>query len=398
MPTLQSQAVSQENPTEEAERKLREAGKLPPSRAEDPAAWVERMLTLSKQMSGGQNNAIRFMQDLDEMDPTACTTISMPDMEFWNTPKKDKTEEQLRHIEARAGTLQKGINLDMIDKWEVTERIIKRALDEDATWAVSYSGGRDSTVLSHFITEQMNIRDIPHVMSNTRMEYPESIKQVRNWFRRLEALGVECHTVFPDRRPNELWKDIGVPLWSKGLAYKYRKFSRSKSDKIPSNVPAYLHDDFRKAKAMGLKITEKCCEELKKKPMKRWDKEHGVNGHFTGVRCAESRMRRLAWIQKGALYQSSEQGNMWFANPLAFWTLEDVEGYLREFNLEVLRPDTPTGGSGCVTCMFGCQSRAQEGTNNNMQDLKERNPKMWRAALDEWGYRDVLDKMEIPYE
>ena len=365
---------------------------------EDSSEKVIRYLEMDKQLACRTDESIRFLQAVEEQDPTSCTAISMPDMEFWNTPKKDKTPEQLLHIKDRAGTLQKGINMDIVDKMDVTERVVKRALDTGQSWAVSYSGGRDSTVLSHFMTRYMGIRDIPHVMSNTRMEYPESIKQVRNWFAWLREQGVECHTVFPDRRPNELWKEIGVPLWSKGLAYKYRKFSRSKSDKMPSSVPAYLHDAFRKAKAMGLKITEKCCDELKKKPMKKWDKEHGVNGHFTGVRCAESRMRRLVWIQKGALYQSSEQGDMWFANPLAFWTLEDVEAYLRQHKLEVLRPDTPTGGSGCVTCMFGCQSRAAEGTKNNMQDLKERNPKMWRAALDDWGYRDVLEKMEIPYE
>lgn len=371
---------------------------------ESPQEQIERIIQLSKEMEGGNSGGgladhIRFMRALEEeQNPNECHFVTMPDMKFWNTPAAKKTEAQKQHIKDRANILQKGINLDMSEKYDVTERIIKRALDQDMKWAVSYSGGRDSTVLSHFMVETMGITDIPHVMSNTRMEYPESIKQVRNWFRRLEERGVECHTVFPDRRPNELWKEIGVPLWSKGIAYKYRKFSRSKSDKIPKDVPKGLHDDFRKAKAMGLKITEKCCDELKKKPMANWDKEHGVGGHFTGVRCAESRMRRLAWIQKGALYEAKEQKGLWIANPLAFWTLEDIEEYLAFHKIEVLRPDTPTGGSGCVTCMFSCHVRAAEGVNNSLQDLKTRNPKIYAAALDDWGYREVLDAMNIPYE
>jgi len=32
-----------------------------------------------------------------------------------------------------------------------------------------------------------------------------------------------------------------------------------------------------------------------------------------------------------------------------------------------------------------------------MQDLKTRNPKMHAAALDDWGYRAVLDELGIPY-
>jgi 3'-phosphoadenosine 5'-phosphosulfate sulfotransferase (PAPS reductase)/FAD synthetase len=357
------------------------------------------MLDMKRQLVGEQaeTSGIQFLMAMEDRDPFSCTTISMPGMSFWNLSAKVKTQAQKDHIDDRANTLQKGIGLSLDDKLGITERIINRALAEDTTWALSYSGGRDSTVLSHIIVERMGLK-IPHVMSNTRMEYPETIKQVKDWYERIRAHGVECHVCFPDRRPNELWKDIGVPLWSKEIAYKYRKFLKSKSDKISSHVPETLHADFRKAKSLGLKITDKCCDELKKKPMKKWNKEYGIGGHFTGVRCAESRARRLAWIQKGALYQAVTHGNMWIANPLAFWTLEDVETWLKEHKLTVLRPDTPTGGSGCVTCMFGCQARAADGMKNNMQDLKERNPKMWRAALDEWGYRDVLDKMEIPYE
>jgi len=361
---------------------------------------VKEMVLLSKQLSQSGaaegNNTFRFLQQVQNRDPEGCATISMPGMDFWNS--SNKSPMQKAHIIDRAQTLQAGINMDLMAKVDMTERIIKRALEVKTKWALSYSGGRDSTVLSHFMVEHMGMKDIPHVMSNTRMEYPESIKQVKNWYERMKAQGVDCHVCYPDARPNELWKRIGVPLWSKQIAYKYRKFSRSKSDSMPSYVPEGLHGQFRKAKSMGLKITEKCCDELKKKPMQKWDKANGIGGHFIGVRCAESRSRRLAWIMGGSLYQAKTHKNLWVANPLAYWTQENVEEWLSDHKIEVLRPDTPTGGSGCVTCMFGCQSRSAEGTKNNMQDLKERNPKMWRAALDDWGYRDVLDKLEIPYE
>jgi 3'-phosphoadenosine 5'-phosphosulfate sulfotransferase (PAPS reductase)/FAD synthetase len=294
--------------------------------------------------------------------------------------------------------LQAGINRPYEDKLKHARKVVKQALDKDVKWAVSFSAGRDSTALSHLLVEELGHTDIPHVMSNTRMEYPETLMMFKKWRTWLGDRGVECHQVFPDVRPKDLWPKIGVPLWSKQVAYKYRKFAASKSDKIPIHTPEDLHDDFRKAKACGLKITEKCCDYLKKKPMKKWDKEHGITGHFTGVRCSESRARRLAWIQQGALYQAVTHGNMWISNPLAFWTEADVARYLQENNIEVIKPNTLNGGSGCVTCMFGCRSRALEGEKNNMQDLKTRNPKMWQTALDDWGYREVLDQLGIPYE
>ncbi len=221
---------------------------------------------------------------------------------------------------------------------------------------------------------------------------------VNSWFRRLRELGVECHTVFPDVRPNTLWKDIGVPLWSKEIAYKYRKFAKSKSENISKHVPANLHDQFRLAKSKGLKITDKCCEALKKKPMWKWDRLHDIAGHFTGVRCSESRARRLAWLQKGALYQAVTHHNLWICNPLAFWTLADVERYLKDNELTVIRPDTASGGSGCVTCLFGNKMQEAAGIPNAMQELKISNPKMHACALDERGYREVLDTLGVPYE
>jgi 3'-phosphoadenosine 5'-phosphosulfate sulfotransferase (PAPS reductase)/FAD synthetase len=326
-----------------------------------------------------------------------CDLVTLPRMAFWNNSVK--TAEQKAHIIDRAQTLQAGINRPFEDKLLHARKVIKQSLEvAGVNWAVSYSAGRDSTALSHLMTEEIGIRHVPHIMSNTRMEYPETLQMFKVWKLWLAERGVECHQVFPEMRPKELWPLIGVPLWSKQIAYKYRKFAASKSDKIPAHTPEDLHDQFRQAKAAGLKITEKCCDYLKKKPMKKWDKENNVQGHFTGVRCSESRARRLAWITSGALYQAVHHGGLWISNPLAFWTDADVARYLDERKIHVLRPDTLSGGSGCVTCMFGCRSRAQEGTPNAMQDLKTRNPKMWQTALDDWGYREVLDQLGIPYE
>lgn len=325
-----------------------------------------------------------------------CSLISMPNMGFWNSKKK--SPEELAHIIDRAQTLQAGINMPYADKVKHAKKVISAALKQHQHWAISYSGGRDSTVLSHLMVEGMGILNIPHVMSNTRMEYPETIKMVTAWYARMRELGVECNVVFPDVRPHTLWKQIGVPVWSKEIAYKYRKFAASPTDNVPVHVPDDLVAEFRRAKAAGIKITEKCCDVLKKKPLKKFNQKLGIKGNFTGVRCSESRARRLAWITKGALYQAVTHGNQWIANPLAFWTEQDVATYLKVHQIDVLRPDTLSGGSGCVVCMFGCRSRAQEGTPNALQDLKTRNPRMWTAALDDWGYRDVLEFLNIPYQ
>lgn len=226
------------------------------------------------------------------------------------------------------------------------------------------------------------------------MEYPETVTQIAKWFAGLRLIGIECHTVFPEVRPKDLWKKIGVPLWSKAIAYKFRKFANSPGDRIGAGVPENLKPSFRKLKAAGLKVTDQCCDELKKKPLKRWAKANGFNGSFTGVRCGESRVRRLTWMRFGALYNSKYHGDQWVANPLAFWTDADVARYLDENGIRPIKTPGCRGGSGCVTCMFGCHLNQ----TNPMQELAKTNPKMHAAALDDWGYREVLDFLGIPYE
>jgi hypothetical protein len=212
----------------------------------------------------------------------------------------------------------------------------------------------------------------------------------------LREWGVECHTAYPDAKPKDLWKEIGVPLWSKQIAYKFRKYQHSPKDLMSKAVPDHVREQFKLVKEAGLQVTDKCCSKLKKEPMKAWDRVHGITGHFTGVRCSESRDRRLAWILKGALYHASTH-QMHICNPLAFWTQDDVERYLDDNDIRPIKIPTIRGGSGCVTCMFGCHIAAKEGRPNALQELATLNPKMHAAALDDWGYRPVLDLLGIPY-
>lgn len=337
-----------------------------------------------------------------------CSLVMLPNPPFWNN--KAKTPEEKAEIKERAQTLQAGIRMTYEQKVAHAELVIRKALDVDTShrpmkeagatrgvkWAVSYSGGKDSTVLSHIMTFGMGL-NIPHVMSNTRMEYPETVRQVNKWYAMLRDWGVECHTAYPEAKPKDLWRKIGVPLWSKQMGYEYRKFFRSPKGRMSASVPDNLRPLFVKSKELGLKITDQCCDELKKKPMKKWNRENGVSGTFTGVRASESRIRRMTWIRMGAMYESSYHGKLWVANPLAFWTDEDVARYLDENTIRPIPIPTVRGGSGCVTCMFGCHIAAREGRPNALQELATLNPKMHAAALDEWGYREPLDLLGIPY-
>lgn len=81
---------------------------------------------------------------------------------------------------------------------------------------ISYSGGKDSTVLSH-IAKQM-YPDILHLFSNTTNEYPETIRHIR-WEK--EENGTNLITVLPIDAKGEMWtfkkiiEHYGYPMFSK---------------------------------------------------------------------------------------------------------------------------------------------------------------------------------------
>jgi 3'-phosphoadenosine 5'-phosphosulfate sulfotransferase (PAPS reductase)/FAD synthetase len=81
---------------------------------------------------------------------------------------------------------------------------------------ISYSGGKDSTVLSH-IAKSM-YPDILHIFADTTNEYPETIEHV-HWEK--EKNGTNIITVIPKDKHDEIWtfkkvvERYGYPMFSK---------------------------------------------------------------------------------------------------------------------------------------------------------------------------------------
>lgn len=322
-------------------------------------------------------------------EPDDCSLVMLDMPDGWQSGSADQNDLRMRGMVREAG-----IRLPYERKIRHALRVLEQAFQKDVNWAVSYSGGRDSSVVSHLIETRLPGVKLPHVMSNTRMEYPETMQTVRRRFEHLRSLGYVCGYAVPEHRPAELWHKIGIPLWSKMIASKYRQYYATGNEAHMRRVPRSLHDAFRRLRSARIQVTDKCCDELKKKPMKKWDKAHGITGKITGTRCSESRARKLMWLQRGTLYNSSRNGT-WLCHPLAFWTLQDVLRYINENEVDVTVPKTPSGSSGCVTCLFGCHMSAMEGSENAMQILARQNPRMHQAALG-WGYADACQAAGIP--
>jgi 3'-phosphoadenosine 5'-phosphosulfate sulfotransferase (PAPS reductase)/FAD synthetase len=226
---------------------------------------------------------------------------------------------------------------------------------------ISFSGGKDSTVLLHIARQ--DYPDIKAVFVDTGLEYPE-IKQF-----------VRTHENVEIVRPKKTFKQViceyGYPMITKkvskfigdaqrgvkyALDYVNLEGSAVRNGKISKwNVNRYkdlLNADFR--------INNKCCDVMKKNPAFTYQREN-QRKPLTAQMAAESEQREHNWLRFGCNMFDAKHP---ISNPMSFWTEQDVLQYIRDNKLpiasvygDIVYEDTDgqTRFEGCgKLCTTGC--------------------------------------------
>jgi 3'-phosphoadenosine 5'-phosphosulfate sulfotransferase (PAPS reductase)/FAD synthetase len=318
-----------------------------------------------------------------------CEFIELDNPKNWQS--KEKTEAEKLEMSRRGKAREAGMRCDYYAKMDFTVRCLRRALQRLplSQWCLSWSAGNDSTALSCVLRNVMKMK-VHHIMSNTRLEYPETIRNMHAYKKVLESEGVGLTIAYPDKRPMEVWAEDGIPLFSKEITSKYRQWISTGNDNHLKRVPPDIREAFVRLRDKGIMLTDKCCDELKKKPMRKVHKAMGFKGSFTGVRASESQARKLAYLQRGALYYSS-RNRQWICNPIVHWSESDVQRCLKENGVELERPGNGQGRSGCINCGFGCHIEQKAGKQNSLQILSVDNPQMWSRTMVDWKFQEACD-------
>lgn len=275
---------------------------------------------------------------------------------------------------------------------------------------ISFSGGKDSTVLLH-IARQIS-PDIPAVFIDTGLEYPE----VREFALRQENV----IRLKPEMNFRKVIDTYGYPLISKEVAlfiYTARNCPNGKCAErfIPNNEHdlkygmAYSMVKWGDLKNSDIPISNACCNVMKKKPAKKFEKETGLYP-ITAVMASESRIRKNSWLKNGCNAFDSKRP---ISNPMSFWTEQDVLQYLLENNIpyasvygDIVKDSkgklktTGCDRTGCVFCGFGCHRDKEP---NRFQRLKQTHPKLWEYCMRDWdkgglGMKNVLEYINVKTE
>ena len=325
---------------------------------------------------------------------------------------------------------------------------------------VSFSGGKDSTVLADLCARFCSQYgyELYLLFVNTGLEYPEIQKFVKifaEWLRSTYNIEVHLEIIRPEMRFDEVIKKYGYPVVSKEVSKKVHDANSAKRNgyensytlkyfngealapdgtKSPYNMEKWkflLDADFN--------ISDKCCTVMKKKPAKKYGKQTGRKP-IIATMASESRLRYQKWLQYGC--NAFEKSNP-SSQPLSFWTEQDVLHYIKEFNVpyasvygEIVIDDksedalegqvnlidylgcyeeadrlktTGCSRTGCIFCMFGCHLEKEP---NRFQRLKETHPRQyeycinggemvdgkWQPNKEGLGLGKVLDYIGVNYD
>jgi hypothetical protein len=134
--------------------------------------------------------------------------------------------------------------------------------------AASYSGGKDSTVMPDIIRRFVD-KTVPAVFCNTRNEYPEVVRFVRQ----TENLTV----IRPEMHIRQIIEKYGFPLISKEQSQYIRQVKHTNSEKLRNirlhgsiNGIGKIAERWKFLIDAPFNVSEKCCDFLKKKPFKNF--------------------------------------------------------------------------------------------------------------------------------
>lgn len=308
---------------------------------------------------------------------------------------------------------------------------------------VSFSGGKDSTVLKHIVDSMYD--DVPAVFVNTGLEYPEIQKFAKDiksgkW----DCFNSDVVIVRPEMRFDEVLKKHGYPVITKRVSAYVKTAKRCPESKRAKWIRG---EEWTKFVAGGkytylidspFPISDQCCNVMKKKPIKKYAKETGRKP-MTGQMACESKSRELMWMKNGCNgFEMKEP----ISNPLSFWTEQDILHYIKKYNvpycpvygeIQVKPPENADQGqmnmidylgcyepedtlettgcdrTGCIFCMFGCHLEKEP---NRFQRLKETHPRQyeycigggemvdgkWQPSKDGLGLGKVLDYIGVKYK
>lgn len=180
----------------------------------------------------------------------------------------------------------------LYDRIEVI-KVTNQKYDLEHNAYLSFSGGKDSTILHHLLDMALPGNKIPRVFINTGIEYQMIVDFVKG----LAAKDDRFIILTPRVPIKPMLEKYGYPFKSKQHSHNLMVYQHSG---IGLSVKRYLgiiesNTKFRCPKKLlyqftpefSLKCSDNCCLKMKKEPIHKWEKQNHRTVALTGMRNSE---------------------------------------------------------------------------------------------------------------
>lgn len=271
---------------------------------------------------------------------------------------------------------------------------------------VSFSGGKDSTVLSALLDMALPENTIPRVYANTGIEYRLILEFVEK--EKAKDHKWELVILKPSVPIKPMLEKEGYPFKSKEHSHILDIYSRKGMNCI--TVPRYLGDregygsryrcpkklEYQFTPEFDLKISDKCCFYMKEQPLDKWAKENKKNCRILGIMPSEGGRRAttkcLAFKNKGKILSF---------HPLAPLSKQWEDWFIEKYNIsisDIYNEPYNRERTGCKGCPFAIDLQEElDMLEKFFPEERKQCEIIWKPVYEEYrriGYRLKKDKNE----
>ena len=276
----------------------------------------------------------------------------------------------------------------LFDRIEIIKTTIAKYGEDN--FYLSFSGGKDSTILHYLLDMAIPNNNIPRVFINTGIEY----NAIVNFVKGLAANDKRFIILQPTQAIKPMLEKYGYPFKSKQHSHNVMVYQHSG---IGLSVKRYLgiiesNTKFRCPKSLlyqftpdfKIKLSDNCCRKMKKEPIKRWEKENNKHIAITGMRNSEGGERASI---KGCIL-TDKQGNLKRFHPLIKVNDEWEEWFIKEHNIqlcELYLPPFNFKRTGCKFCPFSLDLAEQLEIGYRLMPSETKQAEIiWKPVFDEY--------------
>lgn len=287
----------------------------------------------------------------------------------------------------------------LMDRLQKIRQIIGKYGEEN--FYQSFSGGKDSTVLSALLDMALPENKIPRVYANTGIE----LNMIRDFVFKKAEKDDRFKIIAPSVPIKPMLERDGYPFKSKKHAQIVATYQKYGTVEGREGIKHYLHisDDgitwsnqhscpaklkYQFTPEFKIKISDKCCLRMKEEPLDTWGRENNKPYTIIGI------MREEGGRRENAQCLAFRKGKFKAFQPLSPITKEWEEWFIEAYNVEICdiyKPPYNFVRTGCKGCPFAVNLQNELDTLEKFFPAERKQCEfIWKPVYDEYrrlGYR-----------